>query len=429
MNTGENCEMSSIRDGNALIVLLLIAGALLAIKFSMQGPLYPHEASKKGLRASQYTFTISVYEIAILFMNLSLIPAIGKFGANQCFIAGNILTGLSCIAFGVLHYIDNGAIFMAMSFAIKIKEGTGTSGAYVTSGVLISYHYSENKGFFISVKEVCVSVGMCLGPVIGGELMDATNFSVPFISSGLLLVFCALAAKCILKKSETEERRQQSIRVFTVIKLPGMWVGLLSSLLTCCSFGFVNMILEPYIRVFNYSGFEVGLFFAIFSVVFALFSPVFGVIMDKGFSPLIQIAFGTLCRVLCFIFLGPIPYDNPQVWSIILALVFNGIGVAGMNVSGLMNTLNILKINSYGDSESITVIGTAFWSSAIAIGYIIGAPLGGIMFDFVGMKAAGIVLAIVNACFLLAVIGAYSKGRFIKEHSFEETSETDKLLS
>merc|ERR1719290_967526 len=54
----------------------------------------------------------------------------------------------------------------------------------------------------LSWMETMNGVGTTFGPFIGGILFDCGGFPLPFIVSGGLLVFCALAAAIVLDPSE-----------------------------------------------------------------------------------------------------------------------------------------------------------------------------------------------------------------------------------
>ena len=423
--------MSGDNKNHFLLFTILLSAVLLSIKFSIQGPLYPPEASSKGLNASQYGFTVSAYEFSYIATSAASVTLMNRFGTKACFIGGNILAGLATVAFGLLHYINDSTLFLATSFIIRFIEGIGSTGGYISITILITSCYKENKNFYLAIKEGFLSLGLCIGPLFGGVINDATDFFTPFLISGALMILAAICSICVVEKTEPQPKsKKKKGSALRVLSLPAMWIGLFATLLACFGHAFIVLLLEPYIRVFNFSGFEVGLLFLINSLVFAIASLVSGKLLDANVDPLVPMFFGTGAHMLCFIFLGPIPTDNPRLWSVILALSFNGLAMAGLMIPALINTLNVLKSNRFNDDETTTVVATGIWSCALAVGYIIGSPLGGVMYDFIGMNQACIIVGALNLLFFTIVVAVYIQkrlnSRIILEYTYEET---DELLS
>ena len=389
-----------------LLISLCLSNIFLAFKFSIQGPLYPPEASSKGLMPSEYGFTVSVYETMYLFASATSAALMNQMGVELCYVSGSFLAGIGSIAFGLLHYIDDPTLFLIISFIIKAIEGIGSASVYITVTVLISSSFREGKALYLSIKETFFSLGTVIGPMLGGLLRDITDFRVPFIITGSLIIASALFSAIVLYYSNSNINPRRTTPTFRILSLPGMWIGLLSTMLAYTSAGFINLTLEPYIRVFKYSAFRVSLFFALPSLVFALISPFVGKLLDMGMHPLIGICLGTVSHTVCFLFFGPVPSNNPQVWSVSVALVLNGIGIASMIISGLIQTLNTCRTNNYEDvdEEAFATAGISLWACAIAFGGVIGPILGGVLTDSVGIILSSYFLCCVNITFLTLVV-------------------------
>ena len=359
---------------------------------------------------------MSVYNVIFLLTMLTTGVITKKIDTRYSFLISSGMTGVACALFGLLHYVDHGRTFLYLTFIVKGIEAVATAIMDVTITVIISRYYKENKGLFVAVREAFTAFGLCVGPPLGGFIYEDTNFSVPFISIGIsVIVSTFLTVMPLMKanatvddleqlKEEADRNADKIIPLWKMIILPGMWVGTFSSTLQTFSRNFINIILEPYIRVFHYSAMIVSLFFVLPNIMSSFLAPVMGKLMDNRMVPPFGfILIGAVTQVIGFIFLGPIPADNPQLWSVILSCIFLGLGNIAMSLPGLIHVLKTLKANHLPESDAVTTRGVSIWYCFKGIGGIIGPPLGGIMYDNLGMSWTCSTFAIINGIFLILI--------------------------
>ena len=321
-----------------------MCAALEGARLAIVGPLYPPEANGKGLTPSEFSFTFSVFNFFYLIVMVTSAPIVDKIGPHLGFVSCNSITGLAFGFFGLLHYVEDGNIFLILSFIDKAVEAIATAIADVTLMLIITRYYQESQATFLAIKEAFVAFGMCVGPPLAGFVFDETNFCVPFLGGGFFIVFATFLALIPIIGSRTEfkakkEKNSASKKdikpnksAFTALVLPGVWIGFFSNTLANVAFGFLGALLEPYIRVFHYSEFTVSLFFVIPQVMFTTVNPIVGKMVDKKTDPMIFIILGSISQILCFILMGPVPSNNPQLWSMIVSCILNGIAYVGKKI-------------------------------------------------------------------------------------------------
>ena len=306
-----------------LLTSVCLCALFSGVRISIVGPLYPLEANHKGLSIPEYSLTLSVYNsLYIIFVILSEL-FIKKIGPHFVFVSSSGVTGLACAWFGLLHYVDNKSTFLVLSAVNKAVEAIATALNDVTLTVLINIHYKQNPSMFLALKEAFISLGTCIGPPLAGFVYDVTNFCTPFLGTGCFIILSTFISVVPLISSEIssacgEKTKNNCLSCLStqkthlkVLLLPGMWIGILSNILIAVSYSFISSVLEPYIRVFHLSAFTLSLFFAIPNVMFSLLSPMVGKMMHNGIKPVVFIFLGTVCQVVSFIFMGPLPRNNP----------------------------------------------------------------------------------------------------------------------
>ena len=165
---------------------------------SLQAPFYPAEASKKGASATEYGLVFGIFELTVFIVS----PIVGKFlpriGVGRAFSGGITITGLMCVAFGFLNRFNDGKIFIAFSFVIRVLEAFGNSAFLSSSFTLVAQMFPHTVSTVFGLVEMSFGVGMILGPTVGGALFQLGGFTLPFAVLGaILLVQAAISSKTL----------------------------------------------------------------------------------------------------------------------------------------------------------------------------------------------------------------------------------------
>ena len=108
---------------------------------------------------------------------------------------------------------------------------------------------------------------------------------------------------------------------------PAMLLLLLTELVTSSGWGFVVATLEPFVRQeFEVTTLEKALFYSIYGTTFAILVFPLGVVADRYVPPIYLIVIGTVCQVLSFVLIGPIPAVplQPHTYLTLLSLFLVG---------------------------------------------------------------------------------------------------------
>jgi MFS family permease len=169
---------------------------------------------------------------------------------------------------------------------------------------------------------------------------------LPFLFLGACYLLVGVLCLFILPKIEDLRDDIEKKGMWKVLKIPGVLVCAIGISATSLSTGFVIAILEPHIRQFNLSNIIVGLFFICNSVSFAVSSPIWGYLNDKKFNLKLLAYSGAIFMLIGFLIVGPVSFlpFQPTVESVIIGLVFYGIGMGGILVTSFSDALQTGQI-------------------------------------------------------------------------------------
>ncbi|XP_025017265.1 MFS-type transporter SLC18B1-like [Tetranychus urticae] len=369
------------RDQVLFICALCYANFAEAACYSLQAPFFPRVAEEKGASPAVYGFIFSILEVTILFTSPIFGKLVAYISCNILMQFGLAVSGLTVILFGFTIYLPNGITFISVCFIIRIIDGIGVSANLTSSYSAMAKQFPERIALIFGLLEVAFSLGSTLGPTFGGLLYQIGGYRFPFLVLGLVLFSATFLNYYFAPKIDTPEtRRPVAITTFladfeTLVDLIGICVAF-------TDLGLLNVILEPHVRQFNLGPIYLGLIFVTQSVSYAISSPIIGWIVDRGVSPKVMNLICCPITLIGALFVGPIPIINiePKVWTIILSLVFIGIGEAGRALCGFVS-IKKDTITRRGFFESIETYGliTSTFLSCTSVGYSIGPSVGGVL--------------------------------------------------
>jgi len=392
------------------LVILACAEFLGGCTLSILAPFYSKEAEDHGLAVSQSGIVFA----SIFILQIIFVPVFGKLtskiGSTRLFVAGVMLAGVTNVAFGFLPLIKSGRTFFIASLAMRGLTAVGE--AAMNSAVLPLARRRGGVGrecSILSWMETMNGVGTTFGPFIGGILFDCGGFPLPFIVSGGLLVFCALAAAIVLDPSEElrqtreeegEEDEDRNIRGDKKEKKGSLFcsfpviLGLLITILTGAANQWYQPSLEPYVRKeFNMTSFQASMLFIIDGAVYAVASPLIGFLLDRVLEPSLCLLGGSATIGLGFVILA----SPPLILSPSLAQICVGAGLHGLGMSACFIASLTLMTEAGGKTvtgDQVAMI-TSLWITAENIGSFLGAVGGGAAYDSVGWS---------NSCLLVSLM-------------------------
>ncbi|GIY40328.1 MFS-type transporter SLC18B1 [Caerostris extrusa] len=193
--------------------------------------------------------------------------------------------------------------------------------------------------------------------------------------------------------------------------------------------GFNQTTLEPHLRSFNLSGFLLGMLFALSGTVYALTAPAWGWLCDKKCNPLSLSLMGCSINIFSLLLIGPAPFFpiGPQIWIVIISLIFMGLGLGCKLVCAFTGTLQDTVNRGLPPDLSTYGLVSSMIASSQSLGAFIGPSIGGYLYDELGFRKASMTLMVLEiVLIILLIISICNKKNWIKTAEVTMKNETTK---
>lgn len=413
-----------------LLSLFLLGSAefLGGCTLSILAPFYSKEAESHGLSVSAAGAVFaSIFVLQIVFIPIFGI-LITKIGSTRLFIVGVLVAGFTNIAFGFLPSIKSGEGFLAASLLMRGVTAVGE--AAMNTAVLPLARKRGGPGREASVTswmETMNGVGTTAGPFVGGILFNYGGFCFPFVVSGSLMVFVGLAAAIVLDPQEEKQGQEETVEqelgleedklgFWALFRSPNVLLAVLITVITGMAAQWYQPSLEPYVRQqFGMKPFQASLLFIVDGAVYALASPLVGLLLDRCLSPHLCVLGGTLTIGLGYLLLAPLPpfLISPSIAQICVGAALHGLGMSA-NFMGTITMLGQEEERKGGSTERMAGLMTSLWITAESLGSFLGALAGAGAYDSLGWSSSCLVVAsvqLLGLCSILAVTAHSSCAR------------------
>ncbi len=158
------------------------------LTWHMVGPVLPRFALQFGVTVAEVGLLISAFTLARVFLNFPAGSLSERVGRRAVLLTGGTVVGFASIGSGLVQGFPE---------LVALRFLTGAGGALavtVSSTIIADISTRGNRARMMSFNEGIVSVGLFLGPAIGGLLADAVGLRVPFYLAGALALSATLWA-------------------------------------------------------------------------------------------------------------------------------------------------------------------------------------------------------------------------------------------
>jgi MFS family permease len=363
-----------IVTGTALVFFIYIGMLIPIVPLFIEGPL---DAGEFGIG-----LTLAVFALTAICARPFLGRLADRYGRRLLMVCGALVAGVAGAASGQVDELWQLLLLRGIT-------GVGEAAVFVGAATLIAdLSPRDRRAEGASYFSVAVYGGIGMGPIIGEQILDGTQFERAFLVAGsfaLVAAALALFAPARVESLDDDVSSTEAPIKRTLIHPAAILPGLVLAS-AIAGFAAFSAFLPEYAR-------EVGLatsggLFALYSVV-SLSLRIFGARLPERLGPrrAVTIALSSILIGLLVLSLFP------MVWALWVAAVFVGIGMA-LNYPSLF----ALTVNKASDRDrawaisSFTMffeIGTAAGGLAIgAFAQVVGKQigfLGGVAFCLIGL--------------------------------------------
>lgn len=391
-----------------IIVLIYFGNFCAALSFSLQAPFFPKQATEKGATPTEYGLIFSSFYFTIFL----IAPVYGKLIAwvrpNIMLNGGFSLTCLCVVLFGFINHAPAGKTFVGLAFLIRILEGLGAAAYITASATIIMSEFPGRIGTVLSSLKTAFSVGVIIGPTIGGFLYDIGGYTTPFVVCGSIGFVCNLVTYLVIPNIEDKHDSSPSdLRKFWSGPLIYMYAVAIFGSYVCV--GFNQATLEPHLRRFNLSTTILGLVFMIPGICNGLMTPVWGWLCDKKVNTKLLTAIAAYFTLLYLLLVGPVPFFpfGTKLWLVLLSMAFFGVGIGGAYICAFMATLEYTLSRGFEPNISTNGLVSSMFTLCQSIGSFTGPALGGVLLEYIGYGWGTVVLFSFEAIVAVLVTTVY----------------------
>jgi len=333
---------------------------------------------------------VSIGQVVLLFS----IAAIGQLltsllmGQLLRAIKVKLLVALSGITFAVLFV----CIYMAKSITLiyigAIFFGFATIvGGFAMAQTLITWWFAKGAAKLMSLLLVGMSIfGLIFAPIIA-KLVVLYGLQIVALYQGIIvgavMVLCGLflvaqhPSTYGLKPSGYEEGQnnaespgqpQKSLTFKQIMGTSQFWLLMFAACFaTMAMTGFTNNA-SAFYQSIGLDAVGAAFCIAIFSAAAILWTPLYGILVDKSGVGFATTLIGGV---------GAIMFFGASILTGFIGAVFIAILLSTMNFSGMVGPISLTKL--FGTKEAGNLVG--FATAASSVGAMLGAPIAGFIYD------------------------------------------------
>ena len=328
--------------------------------------------------------------------------SVKRFGHITVIIAAVFARGCSFILFGLVPVLATKPAYRSGLFIASNFFGGAAESFVVAAGVaFVLKRFPEDTAKVVGIAEVMTGLGSTFGPYVGGLLYVASaplgghlQFFMPFLVCGAIAILVGSTMLMVQKsaarrisESESDGESESESETASTSMLPILNIRIVTLLAAHGVAAAAWYALDPTLEVkmtatpFHQTPPQVGLLFLFQGIVYTALALPIGLAVDKRPPMALFISFlGVACLPVGWAMLGPFklgPLNTHFAFDNIYAVL------GGLFVLALGNTMvcvpalpaMMLALGGRASDEQVVTL-TALWTSAYAVGGIVGTVAG-----------------------------------------------------
>ncbi|XP_075750936.1 MFS-type transporter SLC18B1-like isoform X2 [Rhipicephalus microplus] len=369
----------------------------LSAAFSLMQPYFPPLADAAGLEAWKYGFFFSAVKVAMLLGSAISERIMALASPRKCYLSGQIGFLLFTTLLGLMFWSPKGSVFLSLCLTLAVIGGFFSTVFLVSAYAVVTSEFPMHTGPIIATMEFLWGVGNMVGTGLGGVLIDAWAYPLPFFVIaallGLSLPWTTTSKKLSdisvkdARKSPTSEPLKRPVALYKLLIDPVFVIDMVTVMISWIIMGFNEPTLEPHLRQFGLDTAELGGVYMVQFASYTISSLVVGILCQlkmDAFSAFV----GQFLTVFVFLLQGPAPFLSfeASLWMVYLSQVFTGTGMAAQFVSGYCHALKHAVARGYSDDIKTTSFISTVVVTSLVFGATLTPPLAGYLVERFGYR-------------------------------------------
>jgi DHA1 family solute carrier family 18 vesicular amine transporter 1/2 len=380
----------SSRSAAAALVTLATFADLLA--YSICVPVLPDFARRLGASASMIGFVFASFGITLLAVSVPMGAISDRIGRKAPLVIGMLALAASTMMFA-------NAASLAALFAARMVQGAADGVTWVVGFALIADRYRpEERGRVMGYVMSGTSLGIMVGPSLGGWLYEAGGVALPFQVVSVIALICAAGFAMLEPRPRGERGPAPSI--WAVMRVTPVTVCAAIVVLTGATVAMLEPVLPLFFdRRFGFTPAQIGMLFGVAAVASTLMPLLYGPMIGRWGARRL-----TLTGLVLTAAWMPVMAAATSFSTALAIIVVQWIAIALIVTPSLAY---MAEVTAFAGGDAYGV-GYGIYNTAWGVGLLVGPALGGWLFERVGFAALATGWAIVVIASTLAIAGVRS---------------------
>jgi multidrug resistance protein len=359
----------NLRSSRAIAVGLVTAATFTdLVAYSICVPVLPDYARRLGASATMIGLLFASFGVTLLAVSIPMGSVSDRIGRRLPLVFGMLALAGATVIFAV-------ADSLPLLFAARLVQGAADGVTWVVGFALVADLYApEERGRVMGYVMSGTSLGIMIGPSIGGWLYELGGVAVPFLVVATLALVCAVGFSVIHPQPRTAVREARSI--WSVVRVPAVAQCAAMVIVSAATLAMLEPVLPLFFnRRLGLSPAKIGFLFGVAAIASTLMPFVYGPMTDRWGGRRLTL----IGLILTAAWMPMIATADSFQTAIVLVVI-------EWMVIGLIITPSLAymaEVTSFAGAESYG-IGYGMYNTAWAVGLLAGPALGGFLFDRLG---------------------------------------------
>jgi MFS transporter, DHA1 family, solute carrier family 18 (vesicular amine transporter), member 1/2 len=361
----------SIRSSRATAVALVTLATFAdLVAYSICVPVLPDFGRRLGASPAEIGLMFASFGVTLLLVSVPM-GAISDRTSRKA----PLVTGMLALAGSTLLFAR--ADSLPLLFAARMVQGAADGVTWVVGFALIADCYgAEDRGRVIGYVMSGTSLGIIVGPSIGGWLYDAGGVALPFQFVAALAMVCAIGFTVIRPKTERTQTARPSI--WSVMRVPPVAICAAVIVVAASTIAMLEPVLPLFFdRRLGLTPSQIGLLFGAAAVASTLMPLLYGPMIARWGARRL-----TLTGLVFTAIWMPAMTTASSLPTALALIVVQWIAIALFVTPSLAYMAEVTAFAG-GDAYGI---GYGIFNTAWGVGLLGGPALGGWLFDRIGFS-------------------------------------------
>ena len=370
------------------LIIILFLNLFLSATYSMPFSIFPPVAMSRDVPLGMVGLIFSLFPLGSIVISLLFAKMMKVWGRIKLLVITSVLLGISTLIFGLIIYIEDNVTFIIVACVSRVIQGMACGGFCTVAYAIIALLYRDSILEKQTYMTLFFTVGVAVGPVIGGVLYENVNYQFAnylFAGISFLSIPTVFLIPASADGAQDEEKKPTKMTNFVKNSRFLFTVGLI--VVNFSGFTFIYAAIVKHMETFGCGPTTAGFFIAEITLSYFA-SMVLLNFLPKKIDRRVWLFLGCLLEFISFFLAGPEPYLGfPK------SLVFVAIGLFLVGFGGGLSILPILpelidigEFHVKEDKEAVGDMASAFNNMGFQVGEFFGPILGSQFTSVVGFE-------------------------------------------